>query len=364
MANADEIRAAAESVSGHPGPMLSAYLGVSAEDPENQERAYLLRLREAMERLGVPEGVRRRVRERLEGETHPGARTLAVFAGEDGLLEVYRLNLELPEGFRWGEPYTAPLLLALDAYEPYGAAVIDAERLRYFVVSPLSSGEAAHGYREVDLSPQTPGPRDKSDYDPVSRRSEANIHRYYNELGGIIREATFREGVRRLILAGPKERTAELLGNLPEDVRERVVGEEHMDLGAPEGELLERLEAARREAERRRQRRLLEEIRERGVRGLEPTLKALQEENRVHHLAVLWDLEGEVRWSDAEGLAVTDITAEKSPFSGEPTRVRPLLDALLELAASRGARVDLVRDGENARMLREELGGVAGLTRF
>ncbi len=216
----------------------------------------------------------------------------------------------------------------------------------------------------MDLAPQTPGPRGKSDYDPVSRRSEANIHRYYNELGGLIREVTFREGVRRLILAGPRERTAELRKNLPEEVRERVVAEEHVDLGAPEGELLERLESAREEAERRRQKELLEEIRESGVRGLEPTLKALQEENRVHHLALLWDLDGEIRWSDADGLAIEDITSEKSPFSGEPTRVRPLLDVLLELAASRGARVDLIRDEENARVLREELGGVAGLTRF
>ncbi|QYJ15967.1 hypothetical protein Rxycam_01797 [Rubrobacter xylanophilus DSM 9941] len=364
MARKEEVRAAAESVAGHPGPVLSAYLGVSAERPENQERAYLLRLREAMDDLGVPEDVQRQVRERLEPETHPGGRTLAVFAAEDGLLEIYRLNLDLPEGFRWGEPHTAPLLLALDAYEPYGAAVVDAERFRYFVVSPLESGETARGYREVDLSPQTPGPRGKADHDPMSRRSEANVHRYYNQLGELIREVTFREGVRRLILAGPKERTAELRKNLPEDVRERVVAEEHVDLGAPEGELLERLEAARMEAEHRRQRELLEEIQESGVRGLEPTLKALQEENRVHHLAVLWDLEGEVRWSDADGLAVTDITAEKSPFSGEPTRTKPLLDALLELAASRGARVDLVRDEENARLLREELGGVAGMPRF
>jgi peptide subunit release factor 1 (eRF1) len=106
-------------------------------------------------------------------------------------------------------------------------------------------------------------------------------------------------------------------------------------------------------------------IRERGVRGVEATITALQEENRVYHLAVLWELEGEVRWSDDDGLAILDITKEESPYSGGPTRVRPLTDVLVDLAAARGARLDFIRgENENAETLRDEFGGVAGLTRF
>jgi len=107
---------------------------------------------------------------------------------------------------------------------------------------------------------------------------------------------------------------------LPNELKDRVVAEEPVDLSAPEGELLDRLE----------------EIRESGVRGPEATIKALQEENRVYYLAALWNLDGEVRWSNADGLAILDITQEKSPFSGEPTRVRPLTDVLVDLASARG----------------------------
>ena len=82
------------------------------------------------------------------------------------------------------------------------------------MVSPLARPEAgeearASGFREVDVHPSQPYPRGGTDFEPASRRTEAHVHRFYNELGKLTRDITFREGVRRLILAGPRERTAE-----------------------------------------------------------------------------------------------------------------------------------------------------------
>ena len=365
-----DLRDTITSVADRSGPVFSAYVSVNAAIPENQERAYLVRMRDAMNNLGVPEGLQRRVREYVEAETHPRARTLALFAAEDGLFEVYRLHVDVPESFRWGDPYVAPLTLVMDEYEPYGAAVLDAERFRYFVVSPLASpreGEEvrANGFRELDVHPSQPYPRGGTDFEPASRRTEAHIHRFYNELGKLTRDVTFREGVRRLILAGPRERTAEFRETLPNELKDRVVAEEHIDLGAPEGELLDRLEAIRERAERERERELLDEIRESGVSGLEETIAALQEENRVYHLAALWDLEGEIRWCDNDQLAIRDTTAEECPYCGQKTRVRPLTDVLVDLAAARGARLDfMLGENENTDTLRDEFGGLAGLTRF
>jgi hypothetical protein len=372
MAQTQDLRQAIGTVADRPGPLLSAYLSVNADIPENQGRTYLVRLRDAMNDLGVPERVQERVREYLEDETHPGARTLAIFAAEDGLFEVYRLQVDLPESFRWGDANAAPLLLVLDEYEPYGAVVLDAERFRYYVVSPLGDPEdgeeiKGHGFREVDLRLSQPYPRShgSTDMDPAGRTQQEKTHTFYKEMGELTRDITFREGVRRLILAGPTEITAGFREALPNELADRVVAEEPVDLGAPEGEILDRLEAVRERAEFERERELLAEIRESGVRGVERTITALQEENRVYHLAVLWELEGEVRWSDDDGLAILDITWEESPYSGGPTRVRPLIDVLVDLAAARGARLDFIRgENENADTLRDEFGGVAGLTRF
>ena len=370
MAQAQDLRQTITSVAGRPGPVLSAYLSVNADIPENQGRAYLVRLRDAMNDEGVPEALKQRVREYTENETHPEARALALFADEDGLFEIYRLQVDVPESFRWGDPYVAPLALVLDEYEPYGAAVLDAERFRYFVVSPISSAHAeeeikANGFREVDVHPSEPYPRGGTDFEPASRRTQAHIHSFYKELGKLTRDVTFHEGVQRLILAGPRERTAEFRRTLPNELHDKVIAEEHLDLGSPEGELLDRLEAVRERAEHERERELLDEIRESGVRGLDETVAALQEENRVYHLAVLWELEAEIRWCDNDQLAIRDATREVCPFCGQKTRVRPLTDVLVDLAAARGARLDFVMgEDENTDTLRDEFGGIAGLTRF
>ena len=79
------------------------------------------------------------------------------------------------------------------------------------------------------------------------------------------------------------------------------------------------LEAARERAEHERERELLDEVRESGVWGLDDTLKALQEENRVHHLLILWELEGDIRWSDSDGLAIRtygDTASEVIVYTG------------------------------------------------
>ena len=57
--------------------------------------------------------------------------------------------------------------------------------------------------------------------------------------------------------------------------------------------------------------------------------------------------------------------AGREPVSREPTRVRPLTDVLVDLAAARGARLDFLRgENENTDTLRDEFGGLAILTRF
>lgn len=357
MAEEQTLQQALGTISNRSAPMLSVYLSVNPAIPENQGQAYLVRLKNKLDELNVSEDLSRRVQEFLEGQWH-GARTLVLFADEDGLFQVYRAQVDLPEEITWGEPYSAPLILALDEHRPCGVVLVDAERFRYFVESLVEEPDEgadkikASGFREIDLSPSRPYPRGGSDYDPVSRRTEHNVSKFYNDLVDLTRRVTFREGVRRLILAGPKERTAEFREKLPEDVEKYVISEEHVPLGAPEGEILERLEEIRRDAEYQQAKELLSEARESGVRGLDETIAALQEENRIHHLLVLWELDGEVRWSDSESLIIQDVTQEESPYTGEKTRVRSLTNALMDLAAARGAGISFFRgENENADTL-------------
>lgn len=387
-AQSEDIRRLKERLEGHPGPVLSVYLSVNARIPENQGQAYKVRLKNALKEMEeVPEELAGRVRESIEDEVHPHARTVIFFAAEDGLFERYDLQLDLPEAYRFGEPYLAPLVLGLDEHESYGVALVDAEEFRFFVSAPMGdptegSGGASSGFfREIDLKPSQPYPRSGSDFEPASRRTEAHRHRWYNELGELTQKLVYQDGVKNLIIAGPKERTSDYRDRLPEPIRERVVAEEAVPANAPEGELKQQFEDIKERAERKRENELIAKARENGVRGVKDTIEALQE-GRVYHLIALWGLEGEIRWCDHDELAITNVAQEECPFCGRDTRVRPVIDVLIDLATARDARLEYVhardevaetpnediereRSREDAaNVLREEFEGLAGLLRY
>jgi peptide chain release factor subunit 1 len=200
-------------------------------------------------------------------------------------------------------------------------------------------------------------------------------------MGDVTQKLVNQDNVKNLIVAGPKERTSEFLGTLPEPVKEKVVAEENVATNAPEAEIMEQFEAVQHRAERERENGLIEKARENGVRGIKDTVEALQE-GRVFHLIALYELEGEIRWCDHDELAITNIAQEGCPFCGRQTRVRPLMDVLIDLATNRGARLEYVRardefgetpneDIEKQRerkgaadALREEFEGLAGLLRY
>jgi hypothetical protein len=388
-AQAEDIRRLKERLEGQPGPVLSVYLSVNARIPENQGQAYKVRLREALEEMEVPEDIAERVRGSIEDQVHPGARTVVFFAAEDGAFERYDLQLDLPEAYRFGEPYLAPLILALDEHESYGVALVDAEEFRFFVSAPMGnpsegSGGASSGFfREVDLMPSRPHPRGGGtrDADPAFRKHQANIHRFYKDMGEVTQKLVNQDNVKNLIVAGPKERTSEFRETLPEPVKEKVVAEENVATNVPEAKIIEQFEAVQRRAEREREDGLIEKARENGVRGVKDTVEALQE-GRVFHIVALYELEGEIRWCDHDELAIANIAQEECPFCGRQTRVRPLMDVLIDLATNRGARLEYVRardefgetpdeDMEKQRerksaadVLREEFEGLAGLLRY
>ncbi len=394
-AQAEDIKRLKERLEGHPGPVLSVYLSVNARIPENQGQAYKLRLKDALRELGdLPEELSGRVWESIEGHVHQHARTLVFFAAEDGLFERYELQLDLPEAYRFGEPYLAPLVLGLDEHESYGVALVDAEEFRFFVSAPMgdpaagSDGASSGFFREVDLKPSRPYPRGggQTDLDPAGRKQDSNIYRFYKDAGELTQKLVAQVNVKNLIIAGPKERTSVFLETLPEPVKEKVVAEEAVAANAPENEILEHFEEIQQKAEKEREDELIEKVRENGVRGVKATIEALQE-GRVYHLVALYDLKGEIRWCDHDELAISNIAQKECPYCGRETRVRPLTDVLIDLATARGARLEYVRAGgasdrekfgetpnediakqreshSAADVLHEEFEGLAGLLRY
>jgi rubrerythrin len=387
MTQAEDVHRIKERLEGHPGPVLSVYLSVNARYGENQRQAYKTRLKDALGEMEVPEEIGGRVQDEVEEIYRPRARTLIFFAAGDGLFERYDLQVDLPEAYHFGEPYLAPLILALDEHEPYGVVLVDAEEFRFFVSAPMeepahaSKGASSGFFREVDVESSQPYPKvgGTRDADPAGRTRQDHRHRYFKDLAELTHKLVLRGNVRHLVLAGPEDRTSEFRKTLPQEIKERVVAEERVASRAPENEVMEEFEAIVERAENERKAELIAQARENGVRGVEDTIEALQE-GRVHHLVAFWGLEGEIRWCDHDEHAVTDISREECPFCGRRTRVRSLMDVLVDLATARSARLEFVR-GENkvaetpnedmrdkrdevADVLREEFDGLVGLVRF
>lgn len=379
MISTEDIRRLKERMESADRPILTVYLSVNAARPENQGQAHLIRLKNALKELDAPGDLKDRVFESVEGGG-VGGRTLVLFADEDGMMERYALQVELPESVHYGKPHMAPFALGYDENERYGFAIVDAESLRFFVNSPVADPSEAGGedvsgfYEEVETSPGSPGPRSGSDHDAMSRRTEDNISEFFNELGGVTRDAAIKNKARNLIIAGTKERTSEFRERLPNEMKERVVAEAHIPHDAPDGEILKRLEAAREEAEYDRETRLLEEAREKGVRGAKETLDALQE-GRVYHILASWELDALAGMDEGGRWHIVEDTEAESPG------LRPMMDILVELAEASGARLEFLRSddevaehptedqkqktatGPGDELLRE-FGGLTGLPRY
>jgi hypothetical protein len=371
MLRTENLEVLKEQVAGYPEPTLSVYLNVNPANAENRGKAYVIRLKDALKEHGVLKVLAERVLDYAEAE-QPRMRTLVLFATPDGPFEVYWLRTELPEEVRWGEPYVAPLELAIDEYEPTGVALLDAKRFRFLLTSLGEIEEelkaanvfSTAGWREVTISPSMAHPGSGTAKDLFERRLEEWTRRFYKEVGEELRRLVEKFEVGRLILAGPDERTVAFSSALPRGIRELVAVRVHLPLGTPEGEVIKRISEVAEQLEREQEKQLLAEVGERGVRDLEATLRALAE-GRVYLLAAPWPLSGEVRWCDSCALASAAQAREEKdcPYCGAPTRRRFLADALVELATTRGARIEFVR-GENADALRRDFGGLAGLTRF
>jgi len=386
MIGTDRIRALQTEVAPHPAPVLSLYLDVDPSRPENARKAYALRARAAMERLGLPKHYARRLVAMIrQDHGMPDARTLVVFAGDepDAFFESYAIRPGIPlveagDGVvaRWGEPYVAPLLLTVQEHRRYLALLLSTDRVRMF---ELYLDEVL----ELDAAVQ---PLDGSDWRPMREHSTGmpgvparggSGKDLFDKRVADWRRRFHRDAVRQL------ERTLEALGAdtrlifmgqtsevnafeaalppaLQASVVERMPAPANADAPASElaglfSEAIERVEAVE-EAQ------LLDRIQEEGVWGFGHTLEAV-DEGRVYMLAVPWRMRSTV-YHCLSGHRVTASRGEGERLCpGEVLSEVPLADVLPSLIARHGMRLAVMHGDNEARLL-ETFDGLAGLTRW
>jgi peptide subunit release factor 1 (eRF1) len=394
MIGKEEVRRIKETLKGLQPPVLSLYLDLNPAKPENANRAYALRAKDAMKALSVPEALAERVLELLKHEVVQ-AKTLALFANEKRL-ELFPLQVELPlvsgvhtafldekesrlltDGAlaHYGEPFLLPLVYALDEYERYGVVYVDQERWRVFEVFLGEIAEVKDAFLALDteawrhLSLDAPGrrfnlggiARGGAGQDLFAKRLAAWEERFYKALAHELVRHVEERGFTRLLLMGPEEHTKLFLGYLPKRLKEKVVAElpSLPHPGASPGEVLKRLEPVLEEVERQAEVRLLEELEEAYPKAaFGPEVLARVQEGRVELWVLPWHLERELYACDGLYLAEE---AQALAYCQNPEK-KPLAVVLPELAAGYAAKLEFVRGEAERRLL--ERGGMAALLRW
>lgn len=390
MLDKQAIESIRRQIAPHEGPLLSLYLNVNPAEAGNQQKASVLRARAALESLNMPEDLRTETLRRLEQDhVIPGGRSLVLFAGEDPeeLFNVQYLHKELPlldlddsEGAlaRWGEPFVAPLLFAADQFERYAACYVSQELVRVFEVFMGDIREVWSSERDLDtdewrqkreasaspaVGKRVTG-RGGRDVDAFRDRVEANTERFYDEVIDQFTSDDLSSDAGRIILLGTPDAVKAFSEALPDQLQDRVVARLPApgDDGMAAADWLPLVEDAISEAESAHEKKLLDQIREKGSWGLNEVLGLLNNA-QVDILVLPWHVGEKIWLAQENGAAATDSATLESLHPEDTFVELKLKDALPVLAARSNVRIEFVGD-EHADRLRDEFAGIAALRRW
>src|SRR5215213_2982399 len=347
--------------------VLSVYVAI---DPADRREPWRVALRDQLDsiveadpdkhgRRAALAATAERIRARFPGDAPPSGRCQIGFcevAEKNGraLWLAAQMHRDETEVFDRDRPHLTPLLELLDEGAPVGVLEVSGERVRLYEwvlgeLHDVSDWEAVlfmPDWRERKAQ-STPDPArihgtSSSGHDQFDQRLDANRERFLEQVGGLVGERADQRRWRRVYAFGDAQQV--------EQLREGVRGRAEIELADAvnlisendRGRLLERIERAVGESNRRRELELVKAALDaanapagRGAVGINEIERSLTE-GRVRHLLM-----------DAE---------QPGPD------VSQLEDHLVEQALRTSADVTPV-EGEAAEVLREH-GGVAALLRY
>lgn len=385
MIASEGIRSLRDRLAPYGDQVVSLYLDVNPASPDNLRKAWALRARAALEALALPKEASRHIAERLRLDVGmPDAKTLVVFthAQDDDLYETVELDETLPsvgaQGgavARWGRPFLAPLELAALRRRPSMALLLGKEHIRRFVLHHDALQELAvaiqprdeAGWRELtEGSTGMPGvpARGGSGKDLYERRVADWESRFRKEVAAGTPAWMREHGAVRLLLVGRDPDVAAFEAELDDATKARVGARipPPANPDAPASALAPDLLAAVAATEDAEAMALLDQALERGVWGLDPTLRAV-DEGRVHTLIVPDVPDRSVFRCTGSGRLAASRDAATGACPGEEVEEVPLADVLPVLAERHGLALAFARGAADAR-LAHDADGLAGLLRW
>jgi hypothetical protein len=275
-------------------PVLSLYLNI--EPAEGSTDALKLRLRSLLKEADLPEEAS--VVERyFDHQFDWSGRSVAVFscASED-FFKVYPLAVPVRSRVRVSDrPHVKPLVDLLDSYGGYGVALVDKQgaRLFHFHLGELREQEGILGetvrHTKRGGGSQAPGRRGgvAGQTDHAEEVAERNV----KDAAEFAARFFAEKNVRRLLIGGTEDNIALFRAQLPKAWQSLIVGTFPMSMTASQGEVLERAMQVGREADLRRDTKLVDAVVTGAAKGrggvvrLADTLGAVHE-GRVQTLVI------------------------------------------------------------------------------
>jgi hypothetical protein len=354
---------------------LTVYVDVDQNKQSNRNRGYVVQcealLKEIRARHSSEASARKAIEtaQALVEELEPQGRTavVVVHPGID-LAEVHLIKVGIPASAHWRRgAFLRPVVEAMDEHERYGVVLTDNQRARLFTVH---LGELTE---HKDLFSQT-GQRTRAQ-GTDQWRAQKRHERHHDEKAALhakrvidsLHDLALRGPFDRLIVAGPRKATAQLVRLLPRRLHGKLVETVALPVNAPTSKVLDSILKVQERMEREHERVLVDGL----IAELHDNGKAVSEFASVIdavNQGRVWKLvygkgfraEGGECLDCGAYLPMPDTPC--SYCSGGVASVKQCVDRLSQSVLDMGGKVEVV-DGLAARKL-EGVGSIAAFLRY
>lgn len=281
---------------------------------------------------------------------------LALFSSTDSdFFKAYPVAVSFRNRVRVGsKPYVKPLAHLLDHYAYYGVILVDRVGARFFEyhLGELQSTEGVMGedVRKVKKGggSSAVGMRGGSRGAGGSRHEEEVAQRNMRDAAQAANRFFAKKPIRRLFLGGTAENVAQFRELLPKKLQSCIAGTFAIDMTAGEHEVREQALELLQEANRERERQLVQSMITANAKGtnaavgLDDTLQAVSDK-RVQTLIISDGLRVPGYVHEESDFVVANLA--RSPMSdAELKEVPDVIDAAVALTMAQGGHVEVISD--------------------
>lgn len=257
-------------------------------------------------------------------------------------------------------PYLRMLACLQEEYEDYATVLLDHNNAKLLIISAMDIIDSKKMHEDI-MNKHKKGGWSQARF---QRLRKGAIDRFFKETTEQLEKMLEKDNVRRIILAGPGNAKKEFEKQLPQHIKEKVIGLLDEDIDVADKDLMKDSLGLFFEKERKEETEYVNELKAEILKGglvtygVEETLESVQE-GRAELLLVSMGKKGR-GWKCEHCKSIGMGEAVKCNNCGKTIYTVDVVEEMIELAEQMGTTVEFIKDNE----FLEELGGVAAFLRF